>query len=363
MAQDPAAASITASHSSSTPTAPTAFNATAPRSVRRSLRTLAVVGLAVAVLAGLAFVSLLVGVSDVSVSTITALLSANEDDMATQVLVASRVPRTAALLLAGSAMAVAGLLTQMLVRNHYVEPTTMGTAESAGLGMLVAALVWPDMPIFGKLGFAAAFALAGTGLFLAVLSRIRLRSALIVPLVGLVLSGVIESSTTFLAYRLDMMQAVRAWMTADFSAIVQGRYELLWLSLGITVMACLAADRFTVAGMGQDFATNLGLNYKRLVVQGVAVVSVVTASVIVTVGVLPFVGLIVPNLMRLVVGDNVRRSVPWVAWAGAVMALACDLIGRVVIAPYEIPIGTVMGVIGSALFLGLLLARRKRMGG
>ena len=298
-----------------------------------------------------------------SVATIVRLFSHNEDDLATQVLVASRVPRTLALLLAGSAMAVAGLLMQMLARNHYVEPATRGTAESAGMGMLVGILLWPDMPIFGKMGLAALFALAGTALFLALLSRIRLRSALIVPLVGLVLSGVIEAATTFIAYRFDLMQAARSWMTADFSAIVQGRYELLWLSLVVTIVAMVAADRFTVAGMGQDFATNLGLNYKRLVAQGVAVVSVVTASVIVTVGIIPFVGLIVPNLVRLVVGDNVRKSVLWVAWAGALMALACDLIGRLVIAPYEVPIGTVMGVIGSAMFLALLLARRKRMGG
>ena len=336
----------------------------APRSERSPvLRPLAFALPAVAALAVLAFISLLVGVSDVSVATIVRLFSHNEDDLATQVLVASRVPRTLALLLAGSAMAVAGLLMQMLARNHYVEPSTMGTAESAGMGMLVGVLLWPDMPIFAKMGLAAVFALAGTALFLAVLSRIRLRAALIVPLVGLVLSGVIESATTFIAYRFDLMQTARSWMTADFSAIVQGRYELLWLSLAVTAIAMVAADRFTVAGMGQDFATNLGLNYKRLVAQGVAVVSVVTASVIVTVGIIPFVGLIVPNLVRLVVGDNVRKSVLWVAWAGALMALACDLIGRLVIAPYEVPIGTVMGVIGSAMFLALLLARRRRMGG
>ena len=336
----------------------------APRSERSPvLRPLAFALPAVAALAVLAFISLLVGVSDVSVATIVRLFSHNEDDLATQVLVASRVPRTLALLLAGSAMAVAGLLMQMLARNHYVEPSTMGTAESAGMGMLVGVLLWPDMPIFAKMGLAAVFALAGTALFLAVLSRIRLRAALIVPLVGLVLSGVIESATTFIAYRFDLMQTARSWMTADFSAIVQGRYELLWLSLAVTAIAMVAADRFTVAGMGQDFATNLGLNYKRLVAQGVAVVSVVTASVIVTVGLIPFVGLIVPNLVRLVVGDNVRKSVLWVAWAGALMALACDLIGRLVIAPYEVPIGTVMGVIGSAMFLALLLARRRRMGG
>lgn len=328
-----------------------------------ALRPLAFALPAIALLALLAFISLLVGVSDVSVGTLLRLFSHNDDDMATQVLVASRVPRTLALLLAGSAMAVAGLLMQMLARNHYVEPTTMGTAESAGMGMLIGILWWPDMPVFAKMGLAAVFALAGTALFLAVLTRIRLRSALIVPLVGLVLSGVIESATTFIAYRFDLMQAARSWMTADFSAIVQGRYEMLWLSLGVTALAMLAADRFTVAGMGQEFATNLGLNYKRLVAQGVVVVAVVTASVIVTVGIIPFVGLIVPNLVRLVVGDNVRKSVLWVAWAGALMALCCDLIGRLVIAPYEVPIGTVMGVLGSAMFLALLLSRRKRMGG
>src|SRR5256885_12473998 len=89
-----------------------------------------------------------------------------------------------------------------------------------------------------------------------------------------------------------------------------------WLSLGVTALACLAADRFTVAGLGESFATNLGLNYRRLVWQGLVVVAVATSAVVVTAGSLPFVGLIVPNVVRLVLGDNVRRSVLWVALIG-----------------------------------------------
>lgn len=314
---------------------------------------------AIVALMALAMASLAVGVSDVSWNT---LWSRSEDDLVAQVLMYSRVPRTLALVLAGSAMAVAGLLMQMLARNHFVEPSTVGTVESATLGMLVCILWAPDWPVMAKMGVAALFALAGTGLFIGALSRIRLRTAWIVPLVGLILAGVIEAGTTFLAYQHDMIQSLRAWSNGDFSAVVEGRYEMLYLSLAVTVVACLAADRFTVAGLGESFATNLGLNYKALVWQGLIVVALVTACIVVTVGSIPFVGLIVPNVVRLLVGDNVRRSVLWVAAAGAGLTLACDLVGRLVIAPYEIPVGTVMGVVGSALFLAILLRQRKREG-
>ena len=307
----------------------------------------------------LALLSLSVGVSDVSWDT---LWSDSDDDMVAQVLMYSRVPRTLALMLAGSAMAVAGLLMQMLARNHFVEPSTMGTVESATLGMLFCMLWAPDLPVFAKMGVSAATAMAGTALFLAVLARIRLRSAWIVPLVGLILAGVIEAGTTFIAYQHDMIQSLRAFSNGDFSVVIEGRYEMLWLSLGMTALACLAADRFTVAGLGESFATNLGMNYKRLVLQGLIVVSVVTACIVVTVGSIPFVGLIIPNVVRLMVGDNVRRSVLWVATAGAALTLVCDLFGRLIIAPYEVPVGTVMGVVGSALFLVILLRRRAKQG-
>ena len=299
--------------------------------------------------------SLSVGVSDVSWNT---LWSDSDDDMVAQVLMYARVPRTLALVLAGSAMAVAGLLMQMLARNHFVEPSTMGTVESATLGMLLCMLWAPDWPVLAKMGVSATTAMAGTALFMAMLARIRLRSAWIVPLVGLILAGVIEAATTFFAYQHDMIQSLRAFSNGDFSVVVEGRYEMLWLSLGVTALAVLAADRFTVAGLGASFATSLGLNYQALVLQGLLVVALVTACIVVTVGAIPFVGLIIPNLVRLVQGDNVRRSVWWVALAGAAMALLCDLLGRLIIAPYEIPVGTVMGVVGSALFLVMLLRRR-----
>ena len=277
-----------------------------------------------------------------------------------QLLVVSRLPRTLALLLAGMSLAVAGLIMQMLVRNRFVEPSTAGTIEAATLGVLVLALLAPDTPVFGKMLVAAAFAMAGTFLFLGLLRRIPLRSPYLVPLVGLILGGVIQAVTTFFAFRHDMLQTLHAWTVGDFSGVLRGRYELLWLGAALAFAAWVAAYRFTVAGMGQQFTTNLGLNYKRLTFYGLLIVSAISAVVVVTAGSIPFLGLIVPNVVSILFGDNMRRSVPWVALLGGLFVLACDIIGRLVVYPYEIPIGTVVGVIGGALFLFLLLRGRSR---
>ncbi|MFC5357458.1 ABC transporter permease [Azospirillum himalayense] len=306
----------------------------------------------------LAVWSLFVGVSDVSLAT----LLGGAPDQAAQVLLVSRLPRTLALILAGAAMAVSGLLLQMLVRNRFVEPSTAGTAESAIFGMMMVSLLAPGMPVFGRMAVASLCALAGTGLFLAILRQVPLRSPLVVPLVGIMLGGVITAMTEFIAYRQDLIQSVRGWETGDFSAILLGRYELLWLSAVLTGVAYLAADRFTVAGMGRDVATNLGIDHRKVMALGLVIVSMTTAAVIATCGMIPFLGLIVPNVVSLVRGDNMRGSLPWVALMGAGLVLACDIAGRLVIHPYEIPIGTMMGVIGSALFLYLLLRRSGHAG-
>ncbi len=307
----------------------------------------------------LAIVSLFIGVSDVTPAT---LFSAHPDDRAVQVLLISRIPRTLAIVLAGTAMAVAGMIMQMLARNRFVEPSTAGTVESATLGILVVTLAAPTAPIIVKMIVAAVFALAGTALFIRILREIPLRSTLMVPLVGIMLGGVIGSVTTFFAYRFELLQSLSAWTMGDFSGVLRGRYELLWLSALLTAAAYAAADRFTVAGMGEDFTTNLGLNYRRVITVGLSIVAMVTAIVVVTVGAIPFLGLIVPNVVRMAMGDNVRRTIPWIAVTGAAFVLVCDIAGRLVRYPYEIPIGTVFGVVGSGLFLYLLLRRQARLG-
>jgi iron complex transport system permease protein len=314
--------------------------------------------LIVAALAALSLISLLIGASDLSLA---ALLSPDEGQQATQILLSSRIPRTLSLILAGMAMAVAGTIMQMLTQNRFVEPSTAGTVESASLGLLIVSLFAPEAPVVVKMLAAAGCALAGTALFLRILRLVPLRSVLTVPLVGIMLGGIISAITTFFAYRFDLLQSLNAWTTGDFSGVLRGRYELLWIAFALTILAYFAADRLTLAGMGRDFTTNLGLRYRRVVSFGLVIVAMVTATIVVTVGMLPFLGLIVPNVVSVMIGDNMRRSLPWIATLGAGLVLACDIVGRVVYYPYEVPIGTIMGIVGSALFLALLLKGRERL--
>ncbi|MGY1811307.1 ABC transporter permease [Blastococcus sp. SYSU D00820] len=299
--------------------------------------------------------SLFIGISD-----LTPLDLLDPDDHQALVLWESRVPRLLAILLAGSAMSVAGLVMMHLTRNRFVSPQTAGTTEWAGLGIVVATLAFGSTSLFGKMSIAIAFSLVGTFLFLYLLQRIVFTDMIVVPLVGIMLGGVVSAGTTFLAYRYELLQSLDAWTNGDFSGVLAGRYELLWIVLGATVVAYLYADRFSIAGMGESFAINLGIAYTRVVTVGLALVSVVTAVVVVTVGSIPFLGLVVPNLVTLAMGDNLRRVLPVTAVAGAAFVLVCDVIGRTIRYPYEIPVGTVGGVVGGVLFIALLLRARTR---
>lgn len=311
-------------------------------------------GLGVMAVAVLAVVSLFVGAADLSPA---ALFSGEAGGRAAQLLLISRIPRTLALILAGSSLAIAGLVMQMIVRNRFVEPSTTGTTESAALGFLVVTLLAPGWPVMAKMGVAAGFALMGTLLFLRILRFVPLRDATLAPLIGMMLSGVIGAIAAFIAYRYNLMASLLAWTMGDFSGVLRGRYELLWFGLAGAAAAWLYADRFTVAGMGRDFAANLGMNHQAAMALGLTIVSVAAAACLVSVGAIPFLGLIAPNLVSLTIGDNMRRAIPWTALGGAGFVLACDILGRIVRHPYEIPISVVVGAFGGGIFLWLLLRR------
>jgi len=306
-----------------------------------------------AALVALSAASLFVGVSDLSPADLLSL-----SDLQAQILFASRIPRLASIVIAGMSLSIVGMIMQQLTRNRFVSPTTAGTDEAARLGVLVALMLFPAAPSLGKMAIAFAFALAGTYAFVYLLDRLKYKDAVLVPLVGLMFGGILGSVTTFFAYKYNLIQNIAAWLQGDFSLMMRGRYELLYVSVPALIVAYIYANRFTVAGMGESFAANLGLHYKRVVGLGLIVVALVSASVLLTVGMIPFLGLIVPNLAAMVRGDNLRKNLPFTALLGAVFVLACDLLGRLIIYPYEIPIGLTVGVVGSAVFLFLLFRGR-----
>ena len=271
------------------------------------------------------------------------------------ILFASRVPRTVALILAGAAFAITGLIMQLLVRNRFVEPGTTGATDAASLALLAVLLSVPGLPLWGKAVFAAAGALVGVFGFLALARRIPSRSSVLVPIVGILYGGVIGALTMFVAYRSDLLQELLSWGVGDFSAILRGRYEILYLAAAAALVAWIAADRFTVAGLGDDTARGLGLDTRAVMGLGVTIIAIVTGILMVVTGTLPFLGLIAPNIVSRLIGDNMRRAVPLVALLGAAIVLLCDIIGRLVRFPFELPLSIVMGVLGGIVFLWLLL--------
>lgn len=297
----------------------------------------------------LSIFSLFVGVSNISPKD---LLNIHSEK--TQIFLISRVPRLIAIILAGVGMSIAGLIMQSLSRNKFVSPTTAGTLDATRLGVLVSMLLFANASMLEKMAVSFVFALAGTILFMQILDRIKFKDAIFIPLVGLMFGNILSSITTFFAYKSNVIQNISTWLQGDFSMIMKGRYELLYISVPVLIIAYLYANRFTVAGMGEDFAKNLGLAYKRIVNFGLILVALVTTTVVLTVGMIPFLGLIIPNIVSIYKGDHLQKTLPHTALLGAIFLLICDILGRVLIYPYEISISLMVGVIGSAVFLFLL---------
>lgn len=270
----------------------------------------------------------------------------------------TRVPRTIALVLAGAAMAMCGLVMQMLTQNRFVSPTTTGTTEWAGLGLLFVMVVFPGATVMGRMVGAVVFSFVGAMVFFFFLQRVSLRSSLIVPIVGIMLGAVVSAVSTFVALQTDMLQQLGVWFAGSFTSVYKGQYEVLWVVLLVVVGVFLLADRLTLAGLGEDFATSVGMNYRRIVQVGTIMVAIAVGVVTVVVGNLPFLGLIVPNIVSMIRGDDLRSNLPWVCLVGIATVAACDLLARTLISPFEIPVSVVLGIVGAVVFVVLIVRNR-----
>lgn len=281
------------------------------------------------------------------------------DEFGAEMFWITRVPRTLALVLAGAAIATSGLVMQMLTQNRFVDATTSGTTEWAALGLLLTALVFPGIGLIGKMVISSTFAFVGAMVFMLILRRVVIRTTLVVPLIGIMLGAVVSALTTFLAAQFNLLQMIGTWFMGSFTEIVRGRYEVLWIVAIVTVLVFLMADRITVAGLGKDVATSVGVRYEVILIGGTALVAVAAGVTVVVVGFLPLLGLVVPNIVSMIRGDNVRSNLPWVCLGGIALVTACDLIGRTINMPFEVPVSMVLGVVGAAVFVSLLLKQRR----
>lgn len=301
--------------------------------------------------------SIFIGVQNISITDIM-----QWDHGKMNIIILTRLPRLISIVVAGVGMSVGGVIMQQISNNKFVSPSTAATVDSAKLGVLVSMLLFSSATLMQKMITAFIFALLGTFVFMKILKTIKMKNVVFIPLVGIMVGNVIGSMTDFFAYKNNLVQSMGTFLQGDFSMIIKGNYELLYLTIPLLILALLYANKFTIIGMGEDISSNLGINYNKVANIGVIIVALISALVVITVGNIPFIGLIVPNIVSMFKGDNLSKNIWDTALFGAIFVLACDIIGRLVIHPYEVPISLTVGVTGSIIFLYLIFRRNRNEG-
>ena len=298
------------------------------------------------------FISIFLGAIDVNILDIL-----KGDINQLEILLISRFPRLLAIILSGMALSVAGLIMQQLCRNNFVSPTTGGTIASAELGILISMIFIPNSTLVERSFFAFATAIIGTWIFVTFIQSIKFKDSVMVALVGIMFGYVIGGITTFLSFKYELVQALSTWLTGSFSLIIKGRYEMLYISFPLIILALIFANYFNIVGMGKDFSKNLGVPYNFVLFAGLSLSAMLSASVVVVVGAISYIGLIVPNLVRMFKGDNLKGILIDTALFGALFVLVCDIFARIIIMPYELPIELISGILGSIVFITLIIIK------
>ncbi|MBS5794867.1 MAG: ABC transporter permease [Lachnospirales bacterium] len=302
----------------------------------------------------LSIISIQIGVKDFSI--IGALFNNKEDVFLATI---SRLPRLLAIIITGAGLSIAGLIMQTITNNKFVSPSTAGTMEWCRLGILISMLFFGGEHKLVKILSAFIIALIGNCLFMLILRNIKLKNSLMVPLIGMMLGSVVSSITSFIAYKYDIIQNLSSWLQGNFSTILKGNYEILYFGIPVAIIAYIYANKFTIASMGEEFSINLGVNYQKTVTIGLVLISFITSLIVVTIGSIPFVGLIIPNIISMTKGDKIKNTIFDIAMLGSIFVLVCDIIGRLIIYPYEVSVSTIISILGSAIFLFILFKKEK----
>ena len=192
------------------------------------------------------------------------------------------------------------------------------------------------------------------------IQKIQFKNTVLVPLIGIMFGNVLGGITSFIAYKFEVTQQLSSYFVGSFALIIKGNYELVWLAVPLVIIAFIFANYFNIVGMGKDFSQNLGVNYKLVLFCGLTIAAMITASVVTIVGQISYIGLIIPNIVAMFKGDKIKGTLVDTALLGALFVLICDMVARSVIMPYELPIELIVGIIGSIMFIGMLIYKLNR---
>ncbi len=279
-----------------------------------------------------------------------------------QVFFVARLPRVLAAALVGSALAASGVVFQALLRNPLATPFTLGISAGAALGaMLVltfggalAGAAWATVPLASFVGAVGAVGVV----YLLAVARHRGFSTTVLLLAGVTLNSLLSALILLVQYFADMTRAMQTlrWLLGDLDV---ASYQPLLAALPMVVVACgifLWLPRaLNLLALGDDHAASRGVDVLRVQRLAFFSASLATGAAVSVGGPIGFIGIVVPHLVRLLVGADHRLVVPASLGFGAAFLVACDLVARTVIAPVELPVGIVTALIGGPFFLWLLI--------
>ncbi len=275
-----------------------------------------------------------------------------------------RLPRVILAMLSGAGLAAVGSTMQSLFRNPMAEPGVLGISSGAGLGATIAIVAGLGNTVFG-LGAAAIAAFVGALLTVFMVYNIsrtgsRLSQTVLI-LAGMAVSFMNSAIIQLLMiFRRDRMDYIMMWTMGSFSAAGWNKVLILLPFLGIGLTLILTHTRhLNVISTGEETAKSLGIEVEKVKKLLLIVCSIVTAACVATGGIIGFVGLIVPHVLRLLVGADQKNLMPFSIVGGAVFLVICDTLARTIAPPAEIPVGAITAVFGSPFFIALLI-RGKR---
>lgn len=310
-----------------------------------------------------ALLSLCLGAVPLGPGEVLAALAGRGSGTAASIVLYARLPRTCGCLLAGAALAAAGTVIQGVLGNPLAAPNVIGVNAGAGLCTALCAALWPAwtaaVPFAAFLG-----ALGGVLLVMAIGARTG-ASRMTLVLAGVAVSGMfsagIDAVLTFFPDALNGYTDFRVGGVANLS--MSRVAPAFWVILAAFLLALSLAGEMDVLLLGEETARSLGLPARRLRVILLALAAALAGAAVSFAGLLGFVGLIAPHMVRRLAGEDSSARLLWAsALGGAALLTLCDILARTLFAPYELPVGVVLSLLGGPFFLWLLL-RQKRRGG
>jgi len=316
-------------------------------------------GLFVAIVAGTALGAVPLPPSEV-IAAIGRALRGLPTGLAGTLVIDVRLPRVLLAALVGASLAGAGTLYQALFRNPLADPYILGISSGAGLGAMIALVLTAGATAlrFGAVPVAAFAGAMLTMLLVVRLANVRGRlDPTSLLLAGVALSYTLAAVTSFvMVLAREQMAAIVYWMMGGFSAATWGYVLMIAPMFVLGVLVPLLSTReLDLMLLGDERAGHLGLSVERFKLVMLAAASLLTAAAVAVAGLIGFVGLMVPHMVRIVLGPDHRRLLPASLLTGAIVLVLADLIARTIIAPIEIPVGIVTAVLGGPFFIWLLV--------